>query len=174
MKTPLAQKIAVLTLSALAITACSSAPAPRAATGAYSEGYTERALSSDRYLVSYRMDGIDYQRAYDLALWRAAQVSLEKGYPVFEVISRDSDTDVGSRPVTSFTTHHGVAYQRSCGLVTCTTQATPVTWSQVGVESSGRRPSRVVSLEVMFTHTPASSSPNRYDAASVIGNSRDR
>jgi hypothetical protein len=159
-------------LSALTLAACASAPVPREAAGAYSEGYTERALSADRYLVSYRMDGADYQRAYDLALWRAAQLSLEKGYPTFEVVDRDSDTDAGARATTSFTTQHGVAYQRSCGLVSCTTYATPTTWSQVELNADGRRPSRVVSLEVIFTRNPADGSPNRYDAVSVVSNSR--
>jgi hypothetical protein len=159
-------------LSAVTLVACASAPVPREAAGAYSEGYTERALSADRYLVSYRMDGADYQRAYDLALWRAAQLSLEKGYPTFEVVNRDSDTDAGARSTTSVTTQHGVTYQRSCGLLTCTNYATPTTRSQVELNAGGRRPSRVVSLEVLFTRDAASDSPNRYDAVSVVSNSR--
>lgn len=162
----------IASLSALTLTACASAPVPREAAGPYSEGYVERALAADRYLVSYRMDGADYQRAYDLALWRAAQLSLEKGYPAFEVVNRDSDTDAGARPTTSFTMRHAVSYHRSCGLVACTTYATPTTWSQVQPAADGWRPSRVVSLEVMFIREAAGGSPNRYDAASVVDNSR--
>ncbi len=168
------KKLIALSLSALTLGACASQPTPREAASAYSEGYSERALGLDRYLISYRMEGADYQRAYDLALWRAAQVSLEKGYPAFEIVSRDSDTEAGPRLSTAFTTHHGVTYQQSCGLVTCTTQATPVMWSHVDANADDRRPSRVVSLEVIFTQNSASGSPNRYDAAAVISNSQDR
>ena len=161
-------------LSALTLAACASSPTPKAAGNVWSEGYTQYALSGNRYLIEYRMAGSDYQRAYDLALWRAAQLTLEHGYPVFEVVSRDSETDPGSRPATSFTTQHGVAYQRSCGLLSCTTTATPVTWNgfQTGVD--GRQPSRVVSLEIMLTNDLVSGFPNRYLAADIIGNQQER
>ena len=161
-------------LSALVLAACASAPTPQEARGAYTEGYTERALSSNRYLIEYRMDGSDYQRAYDLALWRAAQLSLEKGYPAFDVVSRNSDTDVGARASTSFTTQHGVAYQRSCGLVSCKTYATPTTSNQITLGNDGRRPTRVVSLEVMLSRGDVGASPNRYDAAAIVSSSTNR
>ena len=159
-------------LSALTLAACASNPTPRAASNAWSEGYSERALSSNRYLVEYRMEGSDYQRAYDLALWRAAQLTLERGYRTFEVVSRDSDTDVGARPTMAFTTEHGVAYQRSCGLLSCTTTAAPTTTTGLAYTNDGRRPSRVVSLEVLMTMDAASSSPNRYDASAIVTNAR--
>lgn len=168
MKTLIAASVSVLTLSA-----CSSSPTPKAAGNAWSEGYTQRALSGNRYLIEYRLAGSDYQRAYDLALWRAAQLTLEHGYQVFEVVSRDSATDPGARPTTWFTTQHGVAYQRSCGLLSCTTTATPVTWNGFKTGVDGRRPSRVISLEVMLTNNPISGSPNRYVAADIIGNRQE-
>ena len=159
-------------LSALSLAACASAPTPQEARSAYSEGYTERALSANRYLVEYRMDGSDYQRAYDLALWRAAQLTVQHGYSSFEIVSRDSDTDIGARPTTTFTTQHGVAYERSCGLVSCTTKARPVMWNEVEFNNDGRRPSRIVSLEVLMTTNAASSSPNHYDASAILANAR--
>jgi hypothetical protein len=159
------------TLSALTLAACASSPTPREAQGAWSEGYSERALSADRYLISYRMDGADYQRAYDLALWRAAQLTLEKGYPAFEVVNRESDTDAGARPSTTYATERTVTYHRSCDLLSCKTYATP-TWNRVALRTEGRRPSQVVVLEVTLTSEAAGDSPDRYDAASVIGNAK--
>jgi hypothetical protein len=159
-------------LSALTLAACASSPAPKAAGNVWSEGYTQQALSANRYLVEYRMTGSDYQRAYDLALWRAAQLTLEHGYQSFEVVNRDSATDPGARPSSSFTTQHGVAYQRSCGLVSCTTTATPVTWSGFQTTSDGRRPSRVVSLEIVMGTGPALDSTDRYMAAEIIESRR--
>ena len=159
-------------LSALTLAACSSSPTPKAANNAWSEGYTQQALSSNRYLVEYRMAGSDYQRAYDLALWRAAQLTLEHGYQTFEVVNRDSATDPGARASTSFTTQHGVAYQRSCGLVGCSTTATPVTWNSFQAGTDGRQPSRVVSLEIIMSSSTGPDSPNRYRASDVINSLR--
>lgn len=166
MKTLIAASIAALSLAA-----CASAPTPQEARNAYSEGYTERALSANRYLVEYRMDGSDYQRAYDLALWRAAQLTVQHGYSSFEIVSRASDTDMGARPTTTFSTQHGVAYERSCNLVGCTTRARPVMWNEIEFNNDGRRPSRIVSLEVVMTNG-ASASPNHYDASAILANAR--
>lgn len=157
-------------ISALALAACASNPAPRPAASAYAEGYTERALSANRYLVEYRMEGGDYQRAMELALWRAAQITVQHGYSSFEVVDRDTATDPGARASTSFTTQHAVSYQRSCGLLSCTTTATPVTWGDVQVSADGRRPSRVASLEIVMGNDPVAGSPNRYLASEVISN----
>jgi hypothetical protein len=159
-------------LSVVALAACSSSPIPQAASNAWSEGYTQQPLSANRYLVEYRMAGSDYQRAYDLALWRAAQLTLEHGYQMFEVVNRDSATDPGARPTASFITQHAVSYRRSCGLVSCTTTATPATWVGFQASSDGRRPSRVVSLEIVMGNGQVADSPNRYLATDVINTRR--
>lgn len=157
-------------LSALALAACASDPTPRNAANAYAEGYSERAVSANRYVIDYRMDGADYQRAFDLVLWRAAEITLQHGYTVFEVVSRDSATDPGARSTTSVLTQYGVAYDRSCGLLSCTTRARPVSWNSVQIAADGRRPSRIVSLEMVMGHGTATGSPNGYLAAEVISN----
>lgn len=169
MKTPI-----VAGLSALTLAACASSPVPKAAGNAWSEGYTQQALSANRYLVEYRMTGSDYQRAYDLALWRAAQLTLEHGHQMFEVVSRDLATDSGARPTPSFATQYGVSYQRSCGLLNCTTTATPVSWQSFEAGNGGRKPSRVVSLEIVMGSGSTADSPNRYLAHDVIASVRDR
>jgi len=161
-------------ISALALAACATDPTPRPAANAYAEGYTERTLSADRYLVEYRMEGGDYQRAMELALWRAAQITLQHGYVSFEVVNRDTATDLGARATTSFTTQHAMSYQRSCGLVSCTTTATPVTWGGVEVNADGRRPSRIASLEIVLGNDAVAGSPNRYMASEVIRNLQGR
>lgn len=168
------KKLIAASLSVLTLAACSSSLTPKAAGNAWSEGYTQQALSGNRYLIEYRLAGSDYQRAYDLALWRAAQLTLEHGYQVFEVVSRDSATDPGARSTNSLTTRHGVSYHRSCGLVSCTTTATPVTWNSFQASSDGRQPSRVVSLEVLLTSDPVSRSPNQYLAAEIISSLQQR
>jgi hypothetical protein len=71
-------------------------------------GYSESALAPDVYAVTfvspslsahgdpeqdYGLDG-EKRRVAALALWRAAQLALEKGYPAFQVQSETSDADV--------------------------------------------------------------------------------
>lgn len=161
-------------LSTLALAACATDPTPRPAANAYAEGYSERALDANRYVIDYRMDGSDYQSAFELALWRAAEITLQHGYSTFEVVSRDSATDPGARSSASFSTQYGIAYDRSCGLVSCTTTARPVTWNSVQVGADGRRPSRVVSLEVVMRDDSPTNTPNLYVAAEVIRNLKRR
>jgi hypothetical protein len=79
---------------------------PISANGDY--GYSESALAPDVYAVTfvspslsahgdpeqdYGLDG-EKRRVAALALWRAAQLALEKGYPAFQVQSETSDADV--------------------------------------------------------------------------------
>lgn len=72
-------------------------------------GYTDRALSDGRIEVVYttpvlrtsastlaRDDDIEAEkkRAYDLALWRAAQIAIERGYARIVVDTSHSDAEV--------------------------------------------------------------------------------
>ncbi len=105
--------IACLILAA-AVGGCASRPPPPpvpamaalSATGDY--GYAETALAPGLYAVTfvspslsahgdpekdYGLDG-EKQRVAALALWRAAQLALEQGYPAFRVESETRDVNV--------------------------------------------------------------------------------
>ncbi len=93
---------------------CASRPPPPpvpamaalSANGDY--GYSETALAPDLYAVTYVSPSLsahgdpdqDYglggekQRVHDLALWRAAELALEKGYPALRVESESRDADL--------------------------------------------------------------------------------
>src|SRR5262245_52211280 len=93
----------VLALLAATLAGCATRQPPVAAmvaqsvTGDY--GYSEKALAPDRYEVTFvspqlratrdpdQNHGLESerQRVYDLALWRAAQLAMEKGYLAFKV-----------------------------------------------------------------------------------------
>lgn len=98
---------------AAAVGGCTTPPPPPvpamtalSANGDY--GYSETALAPDVYAVTfvspslsahgapdkdYGLDG-EKQRVAALALWRAAQLALEQGYPAFRVESESRDADV--------------------------------------------------------------------------------
>jgi hypothetical protein len=103
--------IAVLIASALGVAGCQSAPPqplfrPLEAGATY--GYTDRQIDESHWEVTYmgpryRSSYGDTSRnketetarteAYDLALWRAAQVALEQKKPRFAVVSERRDID---------------------------------------------------------------------------------
>ncbi|HTO85152.1 MAG TPA: hypothetical protein VMQ73_23235 [Methylomirabilota bacterium] len=104
-------------LLAVAVGACANPPPPalpamvaRSAGGDY--GYAETAQGADLYTVTYVTPSLpapgdpdnDYglagqkQRAYSLALWRAAQLAVEKGYPAFRVEHESRDVNVIRTP----------------------------------------------------------------------------
>ncbi|MEZ5997968.1 MAG: hypothetical protein R3B98_04680 [Hyphomonas sp.] len=115
--------------AAILVTACAAAPDYREASREGAQGYTEQILEKDRYRVSYT--GGPHQGAAEvqnLALLRAAELTMEKGGDWFEVVSGETGEDVSVKERfagTGYTT--GTALRRSCGLLGCTTSAYPVT-----------------------------------------------
>lgn len=95
---------------------CAEKPAPRVAAmvplGANGDhGYSETMIGPDLYTVrftspslranedaaaSHGLEG-EKQRAYDMALWRAAQLAQQAGRPAFEVQQENRDVDVTVR-----------------------------------------------------------------------------
>jgi hypothetical protein len=71
-------------------------------------GYSEKSLAPDLYVVTYVSPrlratreaaddhglGGEKQRVHDLALWRAAQLAIEKGFPAFLVQQESRDVNV--------------------------------------------------------------------------------
>src|SRR5882724_4095693 len=124
-----------LVIVALALLAGGCAtPPPKAAFVAYGTagtfGYSDTRLGDDLYQVTYVTPYIrtatdeagraaelaqQKQQAYELALWRAAQVAQKAGYPAMQVEkqSNDADVEVRSEPdfspaPTPFTSYYGV------------------------------------------------------------------
>ena len=106
----------VLLAAAIAVAAC----APAAPVALYSSlevggtfGYSEQQLSDTSYRVTYsapvrttyayggaqrkRETELRLTLAYDLALWRAAELALANGYKAFEVSKQDADVQVDIR-----------------------------------------------------------------------------
>lgn len=156
-------------IALIALGACASSPEPRMASGPYGEGYRERGIGANRYVIDYRMEGRDAGKAYDLALWRAAQLAREHGYTSFEVVNRETASETRSPPVSAFATHRDVVYSQSCGLLSCRTHATPVYHQDVVIGAGEGGTIRTASIEIILSNEPAGSKANSYDAAAVLG-----
>lgn len=104
---------AALLAAALVVHGCAPAPVYPLYTShqvAGTFGYREQQVSDSRYLVTYdapvlatssyrdeRRDRDTKSRvalAYDLALWRAAELTLANGFPAFIVAERNNDVQV--------------------------------------------------------------------------------
>jgi hypothetical protein len=84
----------IICLSAvLGLAACATpTPYQGAAEGAY--GFTEQAIESDRYRVSFSGNSLtDRQTVENYLLYRAAELTLERGYDHFSIAQRDTDAD---------------------------------------------------------------------------------
>lgn len=111
---PLAGRLAALALLAIGATLAGCAtPVPQPALVAKSEagdyGYSDTKLSDTRYEMVYQSPEIDIsversarereleaerQRAYDFALWHAAETAKERGFAALKVEKERRDADV--------------------------------------------------------------------------------
>jgi hypothetical protein len=95
-------------------------------------GYSETRLADDRYQVRYVEPRLRVstnkterdtaiaaakQRSYDLALWRAAQLAVDRGFAALSVVQdrRDADVDVTTRRVYGASPFVGFGYYGSPG-----------------------------------------------------------
>lgn len=94
------------------VSACAtSTPYQRGADSRY--GFSETAIESDRYLVSFAGNSLTERDTVELyLLFRAAELTLERGYDYFTIVRRDTDAD--RRTVRSgdpFASRYGVHYR---------------------------------------------------------------
>lgn len=166
-------KLASLIVSAaiLGVSACASTSAYRPAASATAPGYSETALENNRYRVAYRMARRDATKAQDYALFRAAELTLQKGYSTFEIVSRTADTVRETEQAPEFATGPDYAVSRSCGLLACTTTTRPVMPARQP-DTRFTRDEAVVTLEILMSHKDAATSASLYDASRVMSSIR--
>jgi hypothetical protein len=81
--------------AALALAACATNPGYGPAERAGALGYSDTRLTEERARVLYMGEGV--AEARDLALLRAAEVTLDAGYDWFEVVASDVERLRGGR-----------------------------------------------------------------------------
>jgi len=88
----------IATLALLSLTACMSGPTSYGPAASADEmGYREQRLEQERYRVSFRANpDLKGPQVEDLALRRAAELTIQNGYQWFSVVSRYTDLASGS------------------------------------------------------------------------------
>ena len=145
----------VLLCTAL-LSACASTSSYQPAKNDRSMGYTDYAIESNRYRVVYRANS--QASADDLALRRAAELTVHKGQDWFQVINRSHDLvgDSGASPRVSLGTSTGGGNVRFGG--------------GIGFSLGGSSGTYLTSLEIVTGTGVQPVGTNVYDARSVIEN----
>jgi hypothetical protein len=151
---------------ALSLTACASLAPYGPQRGPGGQGFSEQRIESDRYRVTYNGVGAPGPVA-DLALLRAAELTLEQGYDWFEVTQRyidgRPDSAGGVRPSVS------VGFGSSSGRYGGYRYSGSSTGVGVGLNFSGPSPTSTV-LEVRLGRGPQPDRGEVYSAGEVRAN----
>jgi hypothetical protein len=139
------------------LTACASAPTSYTPSFGSNRGYSERQIESDRFRI--RFDGgsdVSFNELEDLALRRAADLTLERGGDWFEIVSRSSDGD-DDRPV------------RVGGSVGQTFGSRRFSGSSVGIgiQLDPGAGNKTIYLEILIRSGARPDLPNAYDARQI-------
>jgi hypothetical protein len=162
----LASRAALVAASALSLAACASLAPYGPQQGPGGQGFSEQRIESDRYRVTYNGVGAPGPVA-DLALLRAAELTLEQGYDWFEVTQRyidgRPDSAGGVRPSVS------VGFGSSSGRYGGYRYSGSSTGVGVGLNFSGPSPTSTV-LEVRLGRGPQPDRGEVYSASEVRAN----
>jgi hypothetical protein len=92
------KRLVAAALTAAALAACSTAPtAYGPANASDGVGYREQRIETERYRVTFRANSdLKPPQVEDLALRRAAEITLAQGYQWFNVVTRNTDLVGGS------------------------------------------------------------------------------
>ena len=155
--------VLLLAASALALSACASLAPYGAQSSPGGQGYSEQRIESDRFRVTYNGVGAPAPVA-DLALRRAAELTLSQGYDWFEVTRSWTDGRLDSAG--DFRPSVGVGYGSSRYSGRRGSFSTSGVGVGVGLNFSGPSPTSTT-LEVRMGRGEKPDRPDIYDARGV-------
>ena len=161
--------LTALATGLLALSACAE-PTPYQPVGDTRYGYDEVRIESDRYRVSFSGNSLtDRETVELLLLYRAAELTLERGYDHFRVVTRETDEDTRtfahSRP-SAFHVHYRYYHPR----FGWHGWRDPF-WDDVDVREITRYHA---SAEIRLGRGPAPDADDAFDAREVASNLRGR
>ncbi len=85
------------------VAACSSGPTPYQPAAGYDRGYSEQKIESERYRISFKGNSLTGRETVEnYLLFRAAELTLQSGFDIFTIVSRDTDKDSDIRRTGGF------------------------------------------------------------------------
>lgn len=126
-------KIIMTFLSAvILLSGCANKPEYREAKNG-SVGYSEQKITDDRFRIQYKTRNNTVADAYDYALLRAAELTIEQEFDWFVVNSQETFVESEKVPSSELQLARHSYIQRRCGLLTCETRQAPTTNYGAGV-----------------------------------------
>ena len=117
----------LLFISVVSLYACGTSSPYAGGEGVGLGSFTESRLTDDRYRITFKGEPqATSDQVKDLALLRAAEVTLANDYDWFRVVNQQTDTTTTTTPTTvTTTTPTQTVTTRDCGPLGCTTTVTP-------------------------------------------------
>lgn len=152
-----------LTIGLAAVVAsCASAPTTYAPSNGSNRGYSERQIESDRFRI--RFDGgadVSFEELENLALRRAAELTIENGNDWFEIVSRSSDGDNGNPVSVGGSVGQTFGSRRYSGSSV-----------GLGIRLDPGAGNKTIYLEILVRSYPRRDGPDAYDARDVLNRLR--
>jgi flavin-binding protein dodecin len=163
----------LVTMAIFSLVACASQTPYTQATGENDYGYQENRITDNRYRVSFRGNtATSSDEVKDMALLRAAELTLVNDYDWFRVVSQQTDAlHNGATAVDNAVVAPPSTY-RSCGALGCTTTLVPGQ-STVIVDDDGSN-FYFTSIEIVMGEGPVEDDTTVYDASEIRTGLRDR
>jgi hypothetical protein len=157
-----------ITGAALLLGACAQSTPYQAADGSR-YGYDEQQIESDRFLVTFTGNSLTDRRTVEtFLLYRAAELTLERGYDHFTVVRRDTEEDtrlVGSGGYDAFHVRYRY-YHPAYGWYGWRDPF----WN----DATMREVNRYEAIgEIVMGRGPAPADPDAFDASEVVANLGD-
>lgn len=153
------KRLLLIGAAALALTACATPAAYGPARSPSGTGFVEQRIESDRWRISFRGSGADSQaRVADLALLRAAELTVQSGYDWFRIENRYTEArGGGSGSSVSIGGGSGSYGRSSYGGVGV----------GIGIPLGGQGPALTETLEIRLGRGPRPADRAAYDAREV-------
>ena len=157
-----------LLIAGVLLTGCASQPDYREAkNGGF--GYSQSQLSDTQYRIHFKARGDDKAKAMDYAMLRAAEVTLEAGYPWFTVNHQETLIDKEQTQTSpEFGFNQRYARVTECGAISCRTALYPTAQLSSGIFVGGTQQSEIESvLQITLGRGEKPADGNSYDASQV-------
>lgn len=167
-------KILTLGFTLVLLAACATQTHYSSANSDGSYGYSDSRITENRYRVSFKGNTrTSSNEVKDMALLRAAELTLLNDYDWFRVVSQDTQQNVTTTPETSARLSTGSRVYRDCGLLGCTTTVSP---AYSGAEVITRREvdRYTTSIEIVMGKGELEDQTSAYDAAQLRRNLEPR
>lgn len=163
----------LLTMMAVISLAACGSPSPYSqAESEQDYGYLENRITENRYRVSFRGNsGTSSDQVKDMALLRAAELTLLNNYDWFRVVSQQTDEQQLGTAVATAAGGPPTTY-RSCGALGCTTTVMP-SEPTVIVGDDGRNRYET-SIEIVMGDGRVEDPTTVYDASEIRRSLRSR